>query len=312
MNTHHKHQPPKLAVRIFRWYCNSERREELEGDLEELFINRLEGGSKLWNAKIFYWWNVLHCCRSYSRSTSQSKTTFMTSLYRSYITITMRQSWKNLGSVSFNIIGLGVALSLCIFVYMLYAYNLEFDSTYTKNSNTYRVHSVTLHNEKEKRNEFSPIALDDILRNKISGISQVSSYFTQNITVKRGIDFFQESTAIVSTDFVEMFEIPLWNGSFEEFDNQPLVYLTQPVAFKYFGDLDPIGENLTLYLKDTIKLQVTVGGVFDRIPANSSFRFQILINQNDYLRSMHHKSNNWSSNVPVSYTHLTLPTKRIV
>ena len=218
----------------------------------------------------------------------------------------MRQSWKNLGSVSFNIIGLGVALSLCIFVYMLYAYNLEFDSTYTKNSNTYRVHSVTLHNEKEKRNEFSPIALDDILRNKISGISQVSSYFTQNITVKRGIDFFQESTAIVSTDFVEMFEIPLWNGSFEEFDNQPLVYLTQPVAFKYFGDLDPIGENLTLYLKDTIKLQVTVGGVFDRIPANSSFRFQILINQNDYLRSMHHKSNNWSSNVLMGH-YLNIP-----
>lgn len=234
----------------------------------------------------------------------------MTPLFKSYFKLALRHSWKNKGPVAINVVGLGLALSMCMFVYMLYAFNREFDTFYENADNSYRVHAVTLHNGKEKRNEFSPIALDNKLRNDISGITEVSSYFSQGITVKKGADFFTESAGIVSSDFTEMFELPLWYGSFSEFGNQPLVYLTKPLATKYFGTKVALGEKLVLYLADEKKLEVTVGGVFDKIPSNSSFRFQILVSQEDYLRTLDIDPNDWSSERLVGHYLNISPTQK--
>ncbi|MEO9871995.1 ABC transporter permease [Ekhidna sp.] len=295
MSINSKPQPPELAVRVFRWYCNADRLEELEGDLEELFYSRLRKGNSSWNAKLFFWWNVLRCYRAYSKSQTQKTPNTMIPLFKSYFKLALRHSWKNKGPVAINIVGLGVALSMCMFVYMLYAFNLEYDSFYKDTGNSYRVHAVTLHNGKEKRNEFSPIALDDKLRNEISGINQVSSYFSEGITIKKDSEFFKERLGVASSDFSEMFELPLWYGSFAEFGNKPVVYLTKPLAIKYFGDKVALGEKLTLYLTDENKIEVTVGGVFEKIPSNSSFRFQLLISQGDYLRTLKIDPNDWSS-----------------
>ena len=290
----HNGRPPKLAVQLFRRYCRPDRLEELEGDLEEFYYLRLKNGESKWKADVHFWWNVFRCYKSYSKTKTQKKV-HMISLFKSFFKLALRHSWKNKGPVTVNVVGLGLALSMCMFVYMLYAFNLEFDSFYENTENSYRIHSVTLHNGKEKRNEFSPIALDDKLRNEISGISRVSSYFTERATIKKESEFFTESVGIVSSDFTEMFELPFWYGSFAEFGNQPLVYLTKPLAIKYFGDKFALGEKLTIYLSTENKLEVTVGGVFDRIPANSSFRFQLLISQEDYLRTIDIDPNDWSS-----------------
>ncbi len=290
-----KAQPPQLAIHLFRRYCRADRLEELEGDLEELFYRRLKIGKPLWQAKFFFWWNVLLCYRSYAKSKTHKNSVSMIPLLKSYFKLALRHSWKNKGPVAINVLGLGLALSMCMFVYMLYAFNLEFDSMYENTTNSYRVHSITLHNGNEKRNEFSPIALDDKLRNEISGISKVSSYFTEQITIKREADFFLQSVGVVSPDFFEMFDIPLWYGSFSEFGRQPIVYLTKELANKYFADEIALGEKLTLHLSTDRKLEVTVGGVFERIPANSSFRFQLVMSQNDYLRTLDINPNDWSN-----------------
>ncbi len=288
--------PPRLALRFFRWYCRPDRLEELEGDLEEFFYVRLENGEPLWKANLFFWWNVLRCFKSYSKSKQQNNI-LMTSLFKSYFKLALRHSWKNKGPVTINVIGLGLALSMCVFVYMIYAFNIEFDTFYKNTDDIYRVHAITEQRGEERRNEFSPIALDSKLRNEISGISQVSSYFVETNQVKKGNDFFAETFAVVSTDFPEMFELPLWYGSFADFGKLPQVYLTKPLAIKYFGSRSALGEKLTLILSNKKRLEVTIGGVLEKIPLNSSFRFQILMNQADYLRAMNIDANDWSNNL---------------
>ncbi|MBO3699271.1 ABC transporter permease [Roseivirga sp. E12] len=289
-----KHKPPQLALRFFRWYCRPDRLEELEGDIEEFFYLRLENGEPLWKANLFFYWNVLLCFKSYSKS-KNTKTTLMTSLFKSYFKIALRHSWKNKGSVAINIIGLGLALSMCVFVFMIHAYNLEFDSFYKNTDDLYRIHAITEQSGEERRNEFSPVALDYQLRNQVSDITQVSSYYVDNGQVKKDTEFFSETVAIVSTDFPDMFELPLWYGSFSEFGNLPLVFLTKPVAQKYFGNRSALGEKFTLLLSKDKRLEVTVGGVLEKLPLNSSFRFGIMINQLDYMRSMDINPNDWSN-----------------
>jgi ABC-type antimicrobial peptide transport system permease subunit len=285
--------PPRLAKRLFRWYCRPDRLEELEGDLEEFFYLRLNDGAPVWKARLYFWWNVLRCYQTYAKSKTQKKS-IMLSLFKSYFKLALRHSWKNRGPVTINVVGLGLALSMCVFVYMLFAYNMEFDSLYKNTDSTYRLHAMMMENGRLERNEISPIALEDKLRNEISGINNVSSYFTRNVTIKKGSDFFSEYGGVVSADFFDMFEIPLWYGSFAEFGEQPIIYLTPSSAKKYFGDEVALGEKLVVYLSNDKKIEMTVGGVFEKTPLNNSFDFNYLISQNDYVRIMDIDPNDWS------------------
>jgi len=290
----HQKPPPRLALQFFRWYCRHDRLEELEGDLEECYYLRLAEGKPQWNANAFFWWNVIRCFRKYSRSNSKSRFN-MTSLFKSYFKLALRHSWKNKGSVAINVFGLGLALSMCIFVYTLYAFNIEFDSFYTETEDIYRIHAVTERSGEQVRNEFSPLALDYRLREDISGIDQVSSYLARNLKVKKGNDFFTQIVSIVSSDFPEMFDMPLWYGSFNDFGKLPTVYLTKPIATKYFGTKVALGEVLTLYLSDSVKIEATVGGVFENIPLNSSFGFEVLMSLEDYVRALDVDANDQST-----------------
>lgn len=300
------HRPPTLALKFFRWYCRSERQEELQGDLEEFFFMRISNGSSIWRARLFFWWNVFRCYRGYSKKKTQ-KTNTMYPLFKSYFKLAMRHSWRNKWSVMINVIGLGLALSMCIFVYSMFAYNFEFDSFYKNTDDVYRVHSMTFENGNERRNEITPLAMDHVLRNEISQVQGVSTMFDEYYTIKKDDDYFQHEVGVVSSDFFEMFELPLWYGSYNDFGDKPLVYLTKPTAKKFFGDEVALGEKLTIFLSSNKKIEVTVGGVFERIPLNSSFTMSVMISMDDFMRGMGVKPNDWSNKFYLSHFIKTSP-----
>lgn len=275
-------RPPQLALKFFNWYCRADRQEELLGDLEEFFQIRLADGEPLWKARLFFWWNVLRCYKSYSKTKTQ-RTMTIYPLFKSYFKLALRHSWKNKWSVLINVVGLGIALSMCIFVYSIYAYNFEFDSFYKNTDDVYRVNAMTFENGRERRNELSPGPLDYVLRNDIGGVKQVVSFLDEYATFKVKNDYFEDDIGVISNDFFEMFEVPLWYGSYADFGNQPVIYLSETAAKRFFGDQVALGEKLTVYFSSTAKVDVTVGGVYERIPANTSFDVDFFISEQIYL-----------------------------
>lgn len=217
----------------------------------------------------------------------------MIPLYKSYLKLALRHSWKNKWSVLVNIIGLGVALSMCIFVYTIYAYNIEFDSFYKDTDNIYRINSFTFENGHERRSEITPFAMDNVLENNISGVQQVSGVFDGEFTIKKGNDYFEQHVEVVSGDFFEMFDIPLWYGSLEDFKEKPLVYLSKDMAKKLYGNEVALGETLTIYPTSTRSVEVTVAGVFERVPLNSSFDFDLLMSEETYFKGVDFDPNSW-------------------
>ena len=153
-------------------------------------------------------------------------TNTMYPLFKSYFKLALRHSWKNKWSVLINILGLGVALSMCIFVYSIYAYNFEFDTYYGTSDDVYRVHSMTFENGRERRNEMSPGPVDYALRNEISGVKQVASFGSEGAVVKVNSDYFEEYLGVVSEDFFEMFNVPLWYGTYDELTSESAIYLS--------------------------------------------------------------------------------------
>ncbi|MEM9324252.1 MAG: permease prefix domain 2-containing transporter, partial [Bacteroidota bacterium] len=286
--------PPRMAQALFRRYCRPDRQEELEGDLEEFYYKRLKDGSSLWKARFFYWWNVIRCYRPYAKSKTQNNM-LLYPLFKSYFKLALRHSWQNKWSVLINVVGLGMALSMCVFLYMMYAYNFEFDTYYQNTDDIYRLHGFTIENNLERRNETSPVALDDVLRHKVSGIEEVASYYARDASVSKGNEFFTERVAFVSSEFFDLFETPLWYGSYATFGEQPVAYISRELAKKYYGDEIALDKVLSIYLGGSRKREVIIAGVFDKMPPNRSFFNEIVVHHQEYADAYELDMNDWGN-----------------
>ena len=225
----------------------------------------------------------------------------MTSLLKSYTKLALRHSWKHKWPVIINVFGLGMALSLCVFLYMIYAYNFEFDKFFGSSTEIYRVHSFNRSNDIMHRNEVMPLAMDHAVRNEISGINQVSSYLSKKVTVKNGTEYFTEYAGVISNDFPQMFNIPLKYGTWADLGKQPSAYFTEELATKYFGTEFPIGEELTLYFHEDQKITVSVAGIIKKVPLNTSFDSELFISLDDYLEGVYATKSDWVSNRYAGY-----------
>ncbi|MEM9896719.1 MAG: ABC transporter permease, partial [Bacteroidota bacterium] len=292
-------QPSALALRLFRWYCRPERQEELHGDLEELFFLQIEKGAPGWKANLLLWWNVIRCYRSYSQNKNQYAMTSFT-LLRSYLKLAIRHSWKNKWSVAINIVGLGIALSTCIFAYTIYAYNNEFDSYFPDTQDVYRLHSFTAGKTQKVRNEVSPGVLDYVLQNEVTGVEQTASFIKREGTVRVQNEYFDEYVGIVTPAFFELFKMPLRYGTLLGMEEKQGIYLTKEAAERYFGDDIAIEERLTLFINSTTKIELEVLGVFENMPPNISFDASSFISEATYLQAIDLKKDDWKSRYSVS------------
>lgn len=298
--------PPKLALRFFRWYCRSERQEELEGDLEEMHALRAIRISSQMRLKLLFWWDVIRCFKRYSVNKTQLQ--MNTSLYKSYTKIAMRSAWKHKGPVFTNVIGMGLALGYCITVYMIHAYNLEFDSYYENTDDVVRVHSFRMDNNLERRNELTPLPMMASLKNDLAVVEDVTAYQTSSGTVQHKSEYYREQLAIASSNFIDFFDIPLAAGNGSSFADPNTIFLSKENAEKYYGDTSPMGETLTIYIGDK-PIEVQVGGVFKKIPLNNSFDFNIMLNMEAYLAALGMSEEDWKNTINVSlYAKTSDPT----
>jgi len=284
-------QPPKWAYRIFKWYCRSDRFEELSGDLEELYQIRSESIGKL-RANFNYCWNVLRCCKSYARK-SDNKMDTSGALIKSFFKLSLRHIAKNKGYVALNVFGLGFALAFCTVAYMIYGYNREFDNIYT-GENIYRVHAMRPGVEGLDRYELSPLALEEVLADDHAGVKHAVSHLWARVNIKKGKYYIPSSISFASPSFLKVFDLPLKYGSKENFSEQG-IYLTEAYATKLFGDEIPIGKYLSVFFHGRKLKDVEVLGVFEKIRNNSSFDFEGLVNIENMLNHFELGRDDWET-----------------
>ncbi len=283
--------PPRRALRFFRWYCRPDRLEELEGDLWEMHDKRQQQQISKLSLQLRFWWDVVRCFKMYSVKKTQLGMNL--SLYRSYLKVAIRNSRKNLGPVAFNIIGLGLSLGFCITVYTLHAFNIEFDTDKENVDDVYRLHSIRFFNDEEHRYELAPIPYTSKLENEFADIQEVTYYEANRGTIQRDQEYFSEYIASARNNFFELFPIELKYGSLAGFDNPSSVYLTEETAEKYYGSESPIGKRLTMFFGTEEGVELQVAGVFESIPLNNSFDFNLLVNHEAVMKAFKTNENSW-------------------
>ena len=294
---------PKFAKHLLHWFCDQQYLEEVEGDLEEIFMENVEkiGGRK---AKRIYWMDVLRHIRPYfiKKRSLNLITQNQTAMWTIYLKIAIRNFWKNKIISVINTSGLSLGLACCIIIFFHIKDELSYDQFVENGDTIYRVLNVDPRDERPY-DAGGPPPLGPVLVEEFAGIEEaVRLWEDYNPTITRDDQVFVEYHFVFADQRVfPMFSLALLKGDPKTALSTPnSVVLTKKMVKKYFGDQDPMGKTLE-YRGGRGKFQLLVTGVMDDLPHNTHFKFDFLasflsVGVDDYY---------WGSFKPI-WTYITL------
>ena len=216
-------------------------------------------------------------------------------MFKNYIKLTLRNLWNNRVFTSINVLGMGLSLSCCILAYVNYGYFGKYDSTHDNIDMTYRVNLINENPGDVKRYGISPIALKSALEIKTKGSVTSARYRTTLSNVSLEDELFSTRMAYVDKEFIQIFNLPLIEGSYENLSNSSSIYLSEESSKKYFGQVNAIGRIIEVIF-DGSKKKFTVEGVFQDWEQNSSFQFDLFTNFNNlFYANTGIDENDWSN-----------------
>src|SRR5262245_13714465 len=143
MNTN----PPRLAKALLKRFCRIEFLEEIEGDLEEHFQDRLSRRGKYF-AATGYWRDVFYAIMTTSKSRNDNDTKYSASfmdLLRHFIKVSLRQLQRSRSTTLINISGLSVSIACFLFILIYLINETSYDSMHPDADNVFRI-SHSFHN----------------------------------------------------------------------------------------------------------------------------------------------------------------------
>nr|WP_319572416.1 ABC transporter permease [uncultured Draconibacterium sp.] len=182
-----------------------------------------------------------------------------------------KNSRLNLLNILSMAIGMAVAIIVLGHVYQEFTY----DSQYQNSSRVYRVLTQNDKNELSGAATYGPLAKS--LKSDFPEVTDGSrvSFYWGYLALTAGDKMFNENrTIFADPNFFSLFSFPLEKGDAANCLSSPnSIVLSGSAAKKYFGEKDPVGEQIKIG-KDRL---FTVQGVFSDFPRNSNFRGDILL-----------------------------------
>src|SRR6187431_2316289 len=159
------HTPPKLSLRFFRWFCHPKLLKYIEGDLMELYDERIrEKGKRI--ADIRFVIDVLLLLRpSIIKPAEGYKNLNNYGMYKSYFKIGWRSLLKNKGYSYINIIGLSVGMAVTLLIGMWVFDEVSTNTSHTNYNAIAQVYQHQTVSHEIKTNLAVPVPLANELRN---------------------------------------------------------------------------------------------------------------------------------------------------
>lgn len=182
-----------------------------------------------------------------------------------------------------NVLGLAIGIASIVWGYQTYRFSFSFDNFHPGSEKIYRV--ITKTTGGESYNGFCPLPVATLAKNEFSSVNDFVRIEGLNLTVKSG----QEeslNTYVTYTDpaFFDFFNFPLVKGS-NDISDRSSILLTEGSAKRFFGTGDPIGKTLLLHAGEPYQQPLKVAGVLKDPPINSSMKFDVFTNFNNYIKS---------------------------
>lgn len=279
-------QPPKLPLKIFRFYCSEERLEELEGDLYEVYNEFIKKrGARF--SRLFYWWIVIKSFRSFAlRRTKMKNNPINNSLafLRHNLTIAWRNLTKHKTTTAINVLGLAMGIGAFLAIIRIVQFELSFNTEIPGKENVYRIYT-SFSGAFTSKNKGVAVPIGPYVEQNFSGIDAAAYFHTYSANVEipddggSKKDFGRQSRLVVAdSSYFQIVDQYDWlAGDRNAALADPFkVVLTDQQAKTYFGHeewLDMIDKKI-IY-RDS--LNVFVSGIVKQPDYNTDFVFTDII-----------------------------------
>jgi putative ABC transport system permease protein len=203
-------------------------------------------------------------------------------MIRNYFLMGYRKLMRNKTFSFINIAGLAIGIATCLIIMLFVYHELSYDRFNEKADRIVRVafngsFNNTVINEASVMPPVAMAMKADFP--EVQDATRLYDFGKPAMTIGEKA-FRDEKFAFVDSNFLSVFTIPLVKGDVRAALLQPnSIVISQAAAQKYFGKEDPIGK--TIYWKDQ-QTTYTVTGLFDKIPDNSHFHFDLLASMSGF------------------------------
>ncbi|MCW5910493.1 MAG: ABC transporter permease [Cyclobacteriaceae bacterium] len=288
---------PKSSLRFLKWFCPAHLYEEIEGDLIQKFHRDVNvyGERK---AKRRLTWNVIRFFRPGILMRNMiSMDLIQFTILQNYFKITIRNLLKRKAYSLINVFGLAIGMSACLVIAKYVEFETSFESSHTNAKNIYRVVSSFYTDGKTESfcgYDLGPNILNDFPEfRRFSRIHHNGSVVTIDDDSQNHRKFKESVMLIADSTFLDMFTFKFIQGnSRTALANPNSVVITQSIALKYFGaSANPIGKIVTLE-DGWIPGSYEVSAVVEDVPANSHFKFDLLLPMQALLQIDFYRNDN--------------------
>ena len=286
----------KIADRLFKWYCHPEFYPDIKGDLEELYSDHVEEGSRF--AQVRYLLDVMLLFRlSLLRPIFKNSIIKDSGMFRNYFKVSVRTLARHKMFTAINVIGLATGLASFLLMYEYIKFETSYDAFHEDSDKIYRVSYVRVQNGTDTdKDAMAAYPAGKMLEEVLPEIVQhtVSKKF-DFLLVKNGDKSFKERFVISADEnFLRMFNFTVLEGDVETMLTEPLsIVLTQSRAKAYFGDADPMGK--TLEVVSPYKASLKVTGILQDIADNTHYTFDMLLSDKTLEDTQDYNSWNWNN-----------------
>ena len=285
--------PPGFFLRLFRWFCDPALHAFIEGDLLELYRERVgELGRR--KADIRFAGDVLLLFRpGIIRSFKWAKPLVnQLHMLANYFKIFRRnfrrqpvKNWLNLSCLA-----LGIAAAACIGLYL--DFEISYDRMHQRADRIYRVNTEAIRTREKvievdwqtSPAKLGPLALQDYP--EVDASVRFFNFFTHNVLLYHGdrvIEEDPENVIAVDGNVFEVFSFDLLQGDPQTALRGPnKVVISEGLAKRLFGQENPMGQTLTSSLTHQVsgeerEFALEVSGVYRDLPRNTHLYFQAML-----------------------------------
>ncbi len=234
--------PPKLFLNFFRWFCHPKLKDSIEGDLMELYDERVkEFGKRKADRKfivdvlLLFRPGIIRPAEGYTRLNQYD-------MFRNYFKVGIRNILKYKVFSFINVFGLAVAMSVCMLIILMLADQNRYDAFHLKKDRIYRI--VSDYEGSRQPYATSPYPVVNALKTDYQIVEEATTLmpgvggdatYGQKVADMRG--YFADPS------FFNVFSFELEKGDKASALHQPnSMVISSEMARQLFGDENAIGN----------------------------------------------------------------------
>jgi len=202
-------------------------------------------------------------------------------MLKNYLKIAWRKMNRQKIYTAINVLGLAIGIAGAMFILMWVADEQSYDHFHTNAHRIYRVTQRHRLNGVISSYTNTPTALAGTLMLECPEVEQATSVRSDREGTLVGVKektYHESKIGQADEMFFKVFSFPFLEGDPETALASPQsVVISRKTSDRYFGKTDPMGQILTIYDNDFL-----VTGVFENMPPNSHFHFDVLCSKNSF------------------------------